>query len=49
MPPKKNALAAAAAPEEDVSMVDASPGPAEIPEPDDDIEIDEQRIRIVSF
>ena len=29
-------------------MADASPAPADVPEPEYDIEIDEQRIRIVS-
>jgi hypothetical protein len=48
MPPKKKAAATTAAPEEDVSMADASPAPADVPEPEYDIEIDEQRIRIVS-
>ncbi|KAE9374575.1 RBP11-like subunits of RNA polymerase [Stipitochalara longipes BDJ] len=47
MPPKKKA-AAATAQEEDVSMADASPAPAGSPELDYDIEIDEQRIRILS-
>lgn len=50
MPPKKkaSATAAAAAPEEDILMADASPAPADTPEPEFDIELDEQRIRIVS-
>jgi DNA-directed RNA polymerases I and III subunit RPAC2 len=50
MPPKKkaSAAAAAAAPQEDVSMADAS-SPAGMPEPEDDMMIDEQRIRIVSL
>jgi DNA-directed RNA polymerase I and III subunit RPAC2 len=48
MPPKKKAPATTAAPEEDVSMADASPVPADVPEPEYNIEIDEQRIRIVS-
>ena len=48
MPPKKKVPAAASAQEEDVSMADASPAPAGSPELDYDIEIDEQRIRIVS-
>ncbi|PMD65061.1 RBP11-like subunits of RNA polymerase [Hyaloscypha bicolor E] len=47
MPPKKKAAATTAAPEEDVSMADASPAPADVPEPEYDIEIDEQRIRIL--
>jgi DNA-directed RNA polymerase I and III subunit RPAC2 len=47
MPPKKKVSAAAAAPQEDVSMADAS-SPAGMPEPEDDMMIDEQRIRIVS-
>jgi DNA-directed RNA polymerase I and III subunit RPAC2 len=48
MPPKKkaSAAAAAAAPQEDVSMADAS-SPAGMPEPEDDMMIDEQRIRIL--
>jgi len=51
MPPKKKASAAAAAtaaPQEDVSMADAS-SPAGMPEPEYDMMIDEQRIRIVSL
>lgn len=48
MPPKKKASAPAAGPEDDVSMADASPPPADISEPMYDIELDEQRIRIVS-
>jgi len=48
MPPKKRVPAAATAQEEDVSMADASPAPAASPELDYDIEIDDQRIRIVS-
>lgn len=48
MPPKKKASATAAAPQEDVSMADAS-SPAGMPEPEDDMMIDEQRIRIVSL
>jgi DNA-directed RNA polymerase I and III subunit RPAC2 len=48
MPPKKKASATAPAPEEDISMADASPPPADIPESEYDIELDEQRIRIVS-
>lgn len=48
MPPKKKAAAAAPPPDEDVSMVEASPAPADVPEHENDIELDEQRIRIVS-
>jgi DNA-directed RNA polymerases I and III subunit RPAC2 len=48
MPPKKKASATAATPEEDVSMADASPPPADMPESEYDIELDEQRIRMVS-
>ncbi|KAN0103129.1 DNA-directed RNA polymerase I and III [Hyaloscypha variabilis] len=47
MPPKKRVPAAATAQEEDVSMADASPAPAASPELDYDIEIDDQRIRIL--
>ena len=47
MPPKKKAPAAAAAPQEDVSMADASPL-ADVAEPEFDM-TDEQRIRIVSL
>ena len=49
MPPKKKAAAAAAAPEEDVSMAESSPAPADMPEPEYDIEVDDQLIRIVSY
>ena len=49
MPPKKKAAAAAPSQEEDVSMAEGSPAPADVPEPENDIELDEQRIRIVSF
>jgi DNA-directed RNA polymerase I and III subunit RPAC2 len=48
MPPKKKAPATTAAPAENVSMADAPPAPADVPESEYDIEIDEQRIRIVS-
>jgi DNA-directed RNA polymerase I and III subunit RPAC2 len=48
MPPKKKAAATAPPPDEDVSMAEASSAPADIPEPENDIELDEQRIRIVS-
>ncbi|PMD28242.1 RBP11-like subunits of RNA polymerase [Hyaloscypha hepaticicola] len=47
MPPKRKApAAAAAAPQEDVSMADAS-SPAGEPEPEYDMMTDEQRIRIL--
>lgn len=47
MPPKKRVAAAPSSQEEDVSMIDASPASAEVPEPQYDIELDEKRIRIL--
>jgi DNA-directed RNA polymerase I and III subunit RPAC2 len=49
MPPKKKAATAVPFQEEDVSMAEGSPAPADVPEPENDIELDGQRIRIVSF
>ena len=48
MPPKKKAATGETPAQEDVSMAEASPGAEDVPEGALDIEINEQRIRIVS-
>ena len=48
MPPKKKPAAGEAPAQEDVSMAEASPAAEDVPEGALDIEINEQRIRIVS-
>ena len=49
MPSKKKASEAVASQEEDTSMTDAQVAESGTPEVEDDVHIDEQRIRIVSF
>lgn len=49
MPPKKKAAAAATKTEDDVSMGDAPPIEEATPAPELELDLDEQRIRIVGL